>query len=76
MLYLESVPDYVKASVDTVIKISTKEPPGDVLVFLTGYDEVEIVVRLLKDFANSLADSNSNGTFRLSFKMFKQVPVF
>lgn len=63
MWHSEPVPDYVKASVDTVIKISTKEPPGDVLVFLTGYDEVEIVVRLLKDFANSIADSSSNGIF-------------
>jgi len=35
-------PDYVKACVDTVVKLHTVEPPGDVLVFLTGMDEVKI----------------------------------
>lgn len=52
------VPDYVKASVDTVLKISTQEPSGDVLVFLTGYDEVETAVRLLKDFSSDVAKSS------------------
>ena len=31
-------PDYVKGCVDTVIKLHKDEPPGDVLVFLTGMD--------------------------------------
>lgn len=54
----DPVPDYVKASVDTVIKISIHEPPGDVLVFLTGYEEVETTVRLLKEYANTIAESS------------------
>ena len=29
-------PDYVKASVETVMKLHAVEPPGDILVFLTG----------------------------------------
>ncbi|EFX63709.1 hypothetical protein DAPPUDRAFT_335094, partial [Daphnia pulex] len=53
----DPVPDYLKASVDTVIKISIREPSGDVLVFLTGYEEVETAVRLLKEHSNTIADS-------------------
>ena len=35
--YLEEpCPDYVKAAVDTVVKLHAVEPPGDILVFLTG----------------------------------------
>ncbi|KAJ9594469.1 hypothetical protein L9F63_014081, partial [Diploptera punctata] len=42
------VPDYVKATVDTVIKIHLNEPMGDILAFLTGQDEVDRAVRLPK----------------------------
>ena len=49
IFYLQSpTPDYVKTSVETVIKIHSTEPIGDVLVFLTGQDEVEQAVKLLK----------------------------
>lgn len=33
---LSPVPDYVKATVETVLKIHETEDDGDVLVFLTG----------------------------------------
>nr|CAH0106947.1 unnamed protein product [Daphnia galeata] len=55
----DPVSDYLKASVDTVIKISIHEPSGDVLVFLTGFEEVEAVVRLLKEYANTIADTTN-----------------
>ena len=29
-------PDYVKACVDTTLKVHNTEPPGDIIVFLTG----------------------------------------
>ncbi|CAH1778822.1 unnamed protein product, partial [Owenia fusiformis] len=51
---LDPVPDYVKATVETVMKIHHKEPEGDVLAFLTGMDEVEHVTRLLIDEARKL----------------------
>jgi len=54
----EPVPDYVKGSVDTVIKISRTERSGDVLLFLTGHEEVETAVRLLKDYAQNALDSS------------------
>ncbi|MEQ2178185.1 hypothetical protein GOODEAATRI_011269, partial [Goodea atripinnis] len=49
------VPDYVKATVETVMKIHEMEDDGDVLAFLTGQEEVEKVVSLLQDHARSLS---------------------
>ena len=44
----EPCADYVKCCVDTVLKLHAVEPPGDILVFLTGMDEVDHCVSLLK----------------------------
>ena len=60
-LLSDPVPDYVKACVETVMKIYNREPSGDVLVFLTGHDEVETAVRLLKEFTFNNTDSNRKG---------------
>lgn len=46
--------NYIKESVSTVIKIHENFPNGDVLVFLTGQEEVEEVVDQLFDYARSL----------------------
>ncbi|ETN80763.1 hypothetical protein NECAME_17973, partial [Necator americanus] len=35
-----AVPNYIKATVETVLEIHKKEIPGDILVFLTGQEEV------------------------------------
>jgi len=34
-------PSYLKRAVETVMRIHLEEPPGDVLVFLTGQEEIE-----------------------------------
>jgi HrpA-like RNA helicase len=47
--FSEPVPDYVKALVDTVTLIHEHEPSGDVLAFLTGQEEVDRAVCLLKE---------------------------
>lgn len=51
---LDPLPDYIKATVETVMKIHRSEGSGDVLAFLTGMEEVDNVVRLLIDEAKSL----------------------
>jgi ATP-dependent RNA helicase DDX35 len=51
---LDPVPDYVKASVETVLKIHRNEDFGDVLVFLTGQEEVQNAVGLLIDEARKM----------------------
>jgi ATP-dependent RNA helicase DHX8/PRP22 len=33
--------DYIEATIDTVIDVHTNNPPGDILVFLTGREEIE-----------------------------------
>ena len=43
------VADYVVSAVETVIVIHKSNAPGDVLVFLTGQDEVEEACKMLKD---------------------------
>jgi len=53
----------MKASVDCAIKISNQEPSGDVLIFLTGSEEVDNAVRLLKDYAHNCADSSRKGIY-------------
>lgn len=42
------VADYLTASVETVLALHRGEKPGDVLVFLTGQEEVERGVEQLK----------------------------
>lgn len=53
-LLSEGAADYVKCSVETVMKIHRKEPAGDILVFLTGVEEVDNCVSYLKEEAASL----------------------
>lgn len=38
---------YVDAALMTVLQIHRTEPPGDVLVFLTGQDEIESMRELV-----------------------------
>ena len=45
------VADYVKASVETAMEIHRREGPGDVLVFLTGEEEIETAVKMLQEAA-------------------------
>ena len=45
--------DYLDAALVTVMQIHAEQPPGDVLVFLTGQDEIDSMARLLRDRATS-----------------------
>ncbi|KNC83419.1 ATP-dependent RNA helicase DHX35, variant [Sphaeroforma arctica JP610] len=51
------VPNYMQACADSVMQIHSKEGAGDVLVFLTGQDEVDQVVDMLSDRASSVSDA-------------------
>ncbi|KAI7886457.1 P-loop containing nucleoside triphosphate hydrolase protein [Lichtheimia hyalospora FSU 10163] len=57
ILYADQpVSDYVESTIQTVFDIHTKEPPGDILVFLTGRDEIDTVVAELYDRSRTLPD--------------------
>lgn len=50
ILYLESpAEDYVEKAISTVFDIHAKEPKGDILVFLTGRDEIELAVNAIAE---------------------------
>ncbi len=52
--HTEPAPDYIKRSAETVASLHTTEGAGDVLVFLTGAEEVEDCVSIIKDLTASL----------------------
>ncbi|KAG9236239.1 P-loop containing nucleoside triphosphate hydrolase protein [Amylocarpus encephaloides] len=55
VLYLETpAEDYVERAVQTVFDIHTKEPDGDILVFLTGREEIDNAVQGISERAANL----------------------
>lgn len=50
---VEPVSDYVQATVSTVLSIHEQEPAGDILVFLTGQDDIDTAIRLLTEEAHA-----------------------
>ncbi|KAK4873239.1 hypothetical protein RN001_015268 [Aquatica leii] len=59
----EPVPCYVQATVDTVLKINSSKESGDILAFLTGQEEVDRAVRLLREHANAIEAAGKKETF-------------
>ncbi|CAN0845440.1 Probable pre-mRNA-splicing factor ATP-dependent RNA helicase DEAH9 [Linum grandiflorum] len=49
----EPVSDYVQAAVSTVLLIHDQEPAGDILVFLTGQDDIDAAIQLLTEEVQS-----------------------
>lgn len=49
----EPVADYLQAAVTTVLSIHDQEPIGDILVFLTGQDDIDAAVQMLTEEAHS-----------------------
>jgi pre-mRNA-splicing factor ATP-dependent RNA helicase DHX15/PRP43 len=54
----EPEPDYVEAALRTVLMIHRAEEPGDVLLFLTGEEEIEDACRKLKVEADDLINQD------------------
>jgi ATP-dependent RNA helicase DDX35 len=55
ILYTEvPVEDYLEKAVQTVFGIHTKEPDGDILVFLTGREEIDTAVQAISERAAQL----------------------
>ncbi|XP_078445480.1 RNA helicase family protein [Wolffia australiana] len=53
-------PDYVDAALVTIFQIHLNESLGDVLVFLTGQEEIEFVERRIKENTNQLPEEKRN----------------
>lgn len=54
----EPEPDYVEAAIRTVLMIHRAEEPGDVLLFLTGEEEIEDACRKIKLEADDLINQD------------------
>ncbi|KAH9282818.1 ATP-dependent RNA helicase DHX8 [Echinococcus granulosus] len=51
---LEPESDYLDAALNTVMQIHLTEPPGDILVFLTGQEEIDSACEILYDRMKAL----------------------
>ncbi|OTA57274.1 P-loop containing nucleoside triphosphate hydrolase protein [Hypoxylon sp. EC38] len=61
ILYLESpTEDYVEKAISTVFDIHTKEPDGDILVFLTGREEIDTAVQAVAERAAQLPPASQS----------------
>ena len=49
--------DYLDAAMLTVLQVNKEEAPGDILVFLTGQEEIESLGRMLRERASKLPAS-------------------
>ena len=47
--------DYVEAAINQVLEIHMTYPPGDILVFMTGQEDIETTCEVLADRCNQLA---------------------
>ena len=54
----EPEPDYVEAAIRTVLMIHRAEEPGDILLFLTGEEEIEDACRKIKLEADDLTNQD------------------
>jgi pre-mRNA-splicing factor ATP-dependent RNA helicase DHX15/PRP43 len=57
----EPEPNYVEAAIRTVLMIHQAEDPGDVLLFLTGEEEIEDACRRIKAEGDELANNGLGG---------------
>lgn len=57
-LFYTSEPEanYLEAAIRTVVQIHMREPPGDILLFLTGEEEIEDACRKIKMEISDLGD--------------------
>lgn len=60
----EPEPDYLEGAIRTVLMIHQSEDPGDVLLFLTGEEEIEDAVRKIQNEGDQLARNAGVGPIK------------
>lgn len=60
----EPEPDYLEGAIRTVLMIHQSEEPGDVLLFLTGEEEIEDAVRKIQNEGDQLARNAGVGPIK------------
>ena len=51
--------DYLEAAIRTVVQIHVCEPPGDILVFLTGEEEIEDACKKIAKEVTQMGDAGA-----------------
>lgn len=51
---VEPIEDYVEKCVNTVFQIHSSEPDGDILIFLTGREEIDATIQMITEQSASL----------------------
>lgn len=74
-IFADPVPDYVKAVVDTALKIHESDEPGDILAFLTGMEEVDRAVSLLNEYAKLVKEGKRECTAQCTRRDCKVHPI-
>ena len=65
--------DYVMAAVKQTLQIHFNSPPGDILIFMTGQEDIEGTCTVLAEKMNNLGDDNSKPL--LVLPMYSQLPA-
>ncbi|CAG8739415.1 3057_t:CDS:2, partial [Ambispora leptoticha] len=52
---LEPQADYLDAALITTFQIHTEQPPGDILIFLPGQEDIETLEKLINDYGTTLS---------------------
>ncbi|XVE91626.1 hypothetical protein REPUB_Repub01dG0026400 [Reevesia pubescens] len=50
--------DYIDSAIVTIFQIHSEEAPGDILVFLTGQEEIESVEKQIQEYLKQLPEDN------------------
>ncbi|XP_010248953.1 PREDICTED: pre-mRNA-splicing factor ATP-dependent RNA helicase DEAH7 [Nelumbo nucifera] len=68
--------DYVEAAVKQAMAIHITSPPGDILIFMTGQDEIEATCYALAERMEQLTSSTKKGVPKLSIlPIYSQLPA-
>ncbi|KAF8641254.1 hypothetical protein AX14_009977 [Amanita brunnescens Koide BX004] len=70
----EPEPDYVEAAIRTVLMIHRAEDPGDILIFLTGEEEIEESCRKIKIEADDLTNSDPSVGPLICIPLYSSLP--
>ena len=54
--------DYLEAAIRTVVQIHVCEPPGDILVFLTGEEEIEDACKKITKEITQMGEQARSGS--------------
>jgi ATP-dependent RNA helicase DDX35 len=69
---IEPAEDYVEKAVQTIFDIHTKEGPGDILLFLTGREEIETTIDMITD---RVQDMSHNGQTLQPLPLYAGLPT-